>query len=227
VRLSVTHWYDFGGDAGLVGSDLVGAEAWDALRTATSGPFGLPESRAAWEAAADNPVVKARACAVDATVRARGVRALASYAVGTAVGELWLTRLDPSRRIVVTEFAPLTAARLERLFPEAEVREHDLRTDVPIPDVDLHLLYRVDTELTDDLFSDLLARFARVPLVVVATELLTPRAVLRELRTRMRPRATRAGLVRSRDAFEAILQETHDARRLRIHDLQGWLLEPR
>lgn len=227
MKLEIAHWYDFGRDASLVGADLAGPDAWDALRTATAGPFGLPDSREAWEAATGDPDVRERAQAVDAALRNRGVRSLASYAVGTAALELLLTRLDPARRIVVTEFAPLTVARLEQLFTEAEVRRHDLRSDPPMAAVDLHLLYRADTELGDAHFRDLLARFSRVPLLVVATELLTLRAVVREFLTRLRPNVTRAGLVRSRDAFEAILGETHDLERLRIHDLHGWLLEPR
>lgn len=227
MRLSITHWYDFGPDARLVGSDLAGADTWDALRTATSGPFALPDTRAVWAAAADDPETRARAEAVDAEFRARGVRRFASYGVGAAVVELLLTRLDPTRRAVVTEFAPRTTERLEQLFIEADVRTHDLRSDGPLDGVDIHLLYRVDTELADDAFRELLGRFAHVPLLVVATELLTVRAVLRELRTRLRSRATRAGLVRSRAAFESILSDTHRIRRVRIHDLHGWLLEPR
>lgn len=140
--------------------------------------------------------------------------------------ELWLARLRPGRRLVVAEFAPETVERLAALFPEAEVVRHDLRTDRPLA-ADTHLLLRVDTELDHRAFRAVLARLARQRVLVVATELLTPRALARELRTRLRPGATRAGLVRSRGAFEALFAPTHDARRLRVHDLHGWLLEPR
>ena len=228
LRLEVSHWYDFGDDRPLVGAELSGEEAWDALRLDTHGPFGLPETRSAWEARADaDRNAEARARALTALFDDRGVRALASYGVGTAVPELWLARLTPGRRLVVTEFAPATVERLTALFPEADVRRHDLRLDPPVADADLHLFHRIDTELDDDSLRAALARFAAVPVVLVATELLSTRAVLRELRTRVRPGAVRAGLVRSRGSFEALWRETHTSAPLRLHDLDGWLLEPR
>jgi len=227
LRLAITHRYDFGRDAGILPGGLAEAEGWDALRTASNGPFALPDSRPDWEARADDPQLRERARALNARLGGRGVRALASYGVGTAGLELWLVRLDPGLRIVVTEFAPATAERLAALFTEVEVRRHDLRVDPPVVGADLHLLYRVDTELTDETFRSLLGRFGDVPLLVVATELLTPRSLLREVRTRIRGGATRAGLVRSRGAFESLFGETHELQRLRVHDLHGWLLEPR
>ncbi|MHB8693442.1 MAG: hypothetical protein ACYDHH_19575 [Solirubrobacteraceae bacterium] len=227
MRLAIAHRYDFGAAAALAGADLADVRAWDALRIESDGAFALPESRAAWLALAGDGLVRARAEAVDAVLRSRGVASFASYGAGTAVTELCLGRLDPRRRTVVTELAPATAERLRLLFTEAQVLRHDLRNDPPVAGVDLHLLFRVDTELSDDDWTRLLARFRRVPLLVAATELLTPRAVLRELRTLLKPHATRAGLVRSRGAFEALFRPTHEPQRVRLHDLQGWLLEPR
>jgi len=228
LKLAISHWYDFGSDRALVGAELAGEAAWDALRLGSRGAFGLPETRAEWEARADaDRAAGARARALVALLDRRGVRTLASYGAGAAVPELWLARLAPGRRLVVTEFAPATVERLAALFPEADVRRHDLRRDPPVADADLHLFHRIDTEFDDESFRAVLARFSAVPVVVVATELLSARAVLRELRTRLRPGAARAGLVRSRDAFEALWRDTHDGVPLRVHDLHGWLLEPR
>ena len=228
MRLSISHWYDFGGDRPLVGSELAGEAAWDALRLDSAGAFGLPATRAEWEALADaDRDVEARARAVDALLDRRRVGTLASYGVGTAVPELWLARLAPERRLVVTELGTGTVARLATLFPEADVRRHDLRRDPPVAEADLHLFHRIDTELDDGGFRAVFARFRALPVLVVATELLTVRAAVRELRTRARGRATRAGLVRSRAAFEALWRDTHDGVPVRVHDLHGWLLEPR
>ena len=228
LKLAISHRYDFGSDRALVGAELAGEAAWDALRLGSGGAFGLPETRAEWAALADaDRIAEARARALAALLDRRGVQTLASYGAGAAVTELWLARLAPGRRLVVTEFAPATVERLAALFPEAEVRRHDLRRDPPVADADLHLFHRIDTELDDESFRAVLARFRAVPVVVVATELLSARAVLRELRTRLRPGVTRAGLVRSRGAFESLWRDTHDGIPLRVHDLHGWLLEPR
>ena len=65
-------------------------------------------------------------------------------------------------------------------------------------------------------------------MLVVATEVATPRRLLQELLLRLRSRGlSRAGWLRTRDAFEALWRDTHDARPLRLHDLDGWALDPR
>jgi muconolactone delta-isomerase len=71
-------------------------------------------------------------------------------------------------------------------------------------------------------------RFAAERVLVVATEVATPRRLLYELLLRLRRRhLSRAGWLRTRGAFEALWRETHDARPLRLQDLDGWALTPR
>ena len=53
MKLTVRHHFDFGDDRGLVGDDLVRPEAWDALRTRTTGAFAAAESPEALDAQAD------------------------------------------------------------------------------------------------------------------------------------------------------------------------------
>jgi hypothetical protein len=224
MRLAIPHYFDFGTERALVGADLAGPERWDALRLRTDGLFALPATRADLEARADaDALARERARVVDAIA---GTRSIASYGVGAGVLELWLRRLRMERRVVLTEFAPETVGRLASLLPELEVHRHDLRLDPPLQ-ADLHLFHRIDTELDDAAFRRALARFRAVTVLVVATELLSAHAFARELRTRLRRHATRAGLVRSRGAFEAVWQPTHRAQPLRVHDLEAWLLEPR
>ena len=224
MRLAITHRYRFAEASPLVGEELAGAERWDALRTQTHGAFALAATRAAQEARADaDETARRRAEALDAVI---GDRTVASYGAGTGITELWLKRLRPSRRVVIGEFAPLTALRLGEVMPDVQVALHDFLVDEPLP-ADLHLFFRVDTELTNAAFAELLHRFAARNVVVVATELLGPRALARELATRLRRGTTRAGLVRTRGVFESLWAPTHDAHRLRIADLDGWLLEPR
>jgi hypothetical protein len=133
----------------------------------------------------------------------------------------------PERRLVLTDYAPETVARVAELLPETEVVRHDLLAEGPL-EADLHLFHRIDTELTNAQWRDLLRRFAAVPIVVVATEVIDLRRVLAELRAwPARRHATRAGWIRTRAAFEALWRPTHDAVPHRFHDLDGWILEPR
>ena len=185
----------------------------------------LPDDRTTWQALAGERVARARAQAVDALLA--GARRVASYGVGTAVTERALHMLDLSRRLVLTEYAPRTASRLVELFPEATVVRHDLHHESPIEGIDVHLFLRIDTEFDDAALRGVLTRFNGERIVLAATELLGVRALLRETVTWLRGGAVAAGQVRSRGAFEALFADTHASHVVRIHDLDGWLLEPR
>ena len=65
-------------------------------------------------------------------------------------------------------------------------------------------------------------------MIVVATEIADARRIALEVRSRLQNRrASRAGWMRNRAAFEALFKPTHDATRVTFNDLDGWLLEPR
>jgi hypothetical protein len=141
--------------------------------------------------------------------------------------ELHLHRIQPDLQLTVTDYAPETVQRLRSLFAEVEVRRHDLRSEGPLG-ADVHLLHRVDSELSDEEWLELLERFRGERLLVVATEVADVRRVLLELLLRVRRRGiTRAGWLRTRDAFEGLWRPTHDARSVRVVDLCGWDLAPR
>jgi hypothetical protein len=228
MRITIGHYYDFGSARPVVGDDLVRPETWDALRTKTAGPFAIAATREQLEAEADARLeIAARARAIDSWLAEVDARTVASYGVGAAVLELWLHRLRPRRRLVLTDYAPETVTRLGGLLPEVEVRIHDLLVDPPL-DADAHLFHRIDTELTDDDWGDVLRRFGSERVLVVATEVATLPRLARELLLRARRKGlTRAGWLRTRDAFEALWAETHEARPLAVNDLQGWELTPR
>jgi hypothetical protein len=198
------------------------------LRTSTDGPFAIALDRAELELTAESrPEIEERAHQVDALLEARGTRALASYGVGGAVLEVWLERLRPHRRLTLTDYGPETVERLRQLFPEARVVRHDLRKDPPL-EADIHLFHRIDTEFTNREWRHLLRRFERETILVVATEIADFHRVARELIGRLGSRhLTRAGWLRTRDAFEALWRPTHAATPLHLRDLDAWLLEPR
>jgi hypothetical protein len=226
LPVTLRHHFDFGAERDLVGDDLIRPDAWDALRTQTSGAFALPADRQAWEAAADNPELRTRAEALNRWLDENQIGRLASYGVGAAGLELWLHRLAPDRRLVVTEYAPETVTRLRRHFEGVDVRPHDLLTEPPV-DAEIHLVHRIDTEFDNRQWRAILTRFAAVPVLLVAAETLDARALLNELRTRLTRRtATRAGWLRNRAAFRTLWRTTHSATPLRFADLDSWLLTP-
>jgi hypothetical protein len=228
VRITLRHHFDFGADRRVVGDDLVRPEAWDALRIRTDGAFAIARSREELDRAAESRTeIGARARAVDAWLRERKIATLASYGVGGGLLEARLQHLDPERRLVLADYAPDTVEQLQALFPGSEVVRHDLLVDPPLA-ADAHLFHRIDTELSDEQWADVLERFVGEIVLVVATEVATARSFLQELILRARRRRlTRAGWLRNRGAFEALWGVTHDAAPLSLHDLEGWALIPR
>jgi len=159
---------------------------------------------------------------------ARRVRAgrLCSYGVGTAALERAIVREACRLELTCTDYAPQTVARLQTLFPEALVVRHDLLADGPLP-ADLHLLYRIDTEFSNAQLRRIFARFEE-PVVVVPALLLGPRVLGREVYLRLfRPRATRAGWVRTKAALRALWTPTHDDTESRAGREPLFLLERR
>ncbi len=219
------HFYDFGSAAARVGDDLVRPEAWDAVRE-LPGPFELPASRAEWEAKAETPELRARARDIAAAATRLGARSLCSYGVGNAGLELCVAGAAPHLRLVCTDFTPRTVGRLRSLFPEAEVVEHDLRTDPP-RDVDLHLMHRIDAELAGAGWKAVFPRY-REPILLVPALLLTWVDAAKEVARRVRkPRSARAGYFRNEEALRDLWAETHEDEPLRIGELDAFLLTRR
>jgi hypothetical protein len=229
MRLTIPHYYDFGDDRTLVGDDLVNPGSWDALRTRTEGPFALPPTRAEWEAVLDgHPELQKRGEAIATWLGERDVGRLASYGVGGASIEGVINRLRPDMELTLGEYAPATVARLGEVFPEADAVHHDLLADPPL-EADMHLFHRIDTEFTNRQWRGIMQRFRHVPVLLVATELVEDWArVVMEWRRRggIHRRATKCGVIRTRDAFEALWRNTHNATRQQFNDLQAWSLEP-
>jgi hypothetical protein len=225
IPLTVPHHYDFGPERSRVGDNLVNPQSWDAIRQ-TDTPFGLPESRRAWEQAARGGDLPERAEIIGSVARRLGARSICSHGVGTALVEANLAWELPDTRLICTDFAPETVRRLSDLFPEADVRLHDLRSASP-PEADLHLLHRVDTELSNAEWREVFGRLDR-PVVVVVTQMLDIHGLAAELRlSRARPRLTRAGWSRTGAAFRRLWRSTHRDEPLQVASLRGWLLTPR
>jgi hypothetical protein len=230
LRVTLRHYYDFGTDRAIVGDDLVRPEAWDRLRTKTGGVFAIPSTREEFVRTAEGRAdLAGRARAIDAWLERQGARVVASYGVGGAALEWWLHKLRPHRKLILTDYGEATVQRLAEVFPEVDVRYHDLRRDDPLT-ADVHLFHRIDTELSHREWREVFTRFARAPILVVATEVLDFPRLLVELRVRARMKrrhAAKAGFIRSRAAFEALWRPTHTSQPVRMHDLEAWELLPR
>jgi hypothetical protein len=225
-RVTRAHYVDFGEDRELVGDDLVGPQAWDALRVRSSGVFALPDSRAEWERLADERAdLRHRAQEIDRWLNQRGVLHLASYGVGSAILECWLKRLTPERRLALGEYAPATVERLHEFFPDSEVRDHDLLRDPPL-DAEWHLFHRIDTEFSNSDWRRIFAAFGRERVLFVVSELLTPERNAIEVEARKQA-ASWAGYLRNHPGFEALWRRTHSGTALRFYDLEAWCLRPR
>lgn len=226
LPLTVPHYFDFGAERQQVGSDLIRADRWDALRLDTQGAFAIAGSRAELEAQlAAAPGLRERARVIDQVLRAEGATSLASYGVGGGMLELALAELG--WRLQITDYAPRTVERLRVLLPETEPVEHDLREADPLS-ADWHIFHRIDTEQSAREWHAIFNRFARVRIVFIPGEIASLRRLLAEVQVRLRSRhASRAGWLRNRAALEPLWQETHRARAQRFHDLDGWILVPR
>ncbi len=228
LPLTVRHIVDFAGERDLVGETLLSPGSWDALRLQTEGPFAIAESCAQLEQQADErPDIGSRAALLDAWFTEQAVTNLVSYGVGSGILECWLARLTPDREMVMTEYAPQTLERLSLLFAGREVVRHDLGTEPPL-DADLHLFHRIDTELSNRQWRDVLRNFEGVQVLVGATEVIGGRRAAATIRLRLlNRRVTNAGWLRNRAAFEALWRHTHDAERLKFGDMHAWHLTPK
>jgi hypothetical protein len=228
VRLTLPHRYDFGADADVVGEELLRPEAWDRLRLRTNGPFSIASDRDELERHADaHREIGERMKLVDDLLCERGARTVVSYGAGGAVPELWLLRVDPGLRLTLTDYAPETVERLQRLLPEAEIRRHNLLSDPPLAG-DVHLFHRIDTELDNREWRGVYERFAGRTIVVVATEVVYASEIPRRLWTTLRRRGeTRAGWSRTAAAFKSLWRQTHRGTHVDLLDLEGWVLDPR
>jgi hypothetical protein len=214
VPLTVRHRYAFEGEeAEATAGGLRDANAWDMLRL-TTGVFGLPAEPDAWRTAAQSqPALAPRAIA-----RERCAASLCSYGVGTALVESFLLE---QLALTMTEYAPQTVERLQRVAEGAAVVQHDLRLDGPLA-ADLHLFHRIDTELTNRVWRQTFSRYP-VPILFVPGGMIGTRAALRTLK---RQSGAFAGYLRTERALRSLWSATHSDRRLTVADVPGFLLEP-
>ena len=225
MKLAVRRVYDFGAERDEVGSTLLSPEAWDAVRR-LPGAFRLPESREEWLAAGSTEPYISRATAVVELARELGADSLCSHGAGTALLEQQVQRLAPELALTCTDFAPETVERLRTLFDGVELVQSDLREVKTLPQADLHLMHRLDQELSRDEWHRVFASL-EAPVLFVPSEILTPVVAVKELARRiLRPRAANAGLFRNEAALRDLWSAWFDDRRVAVGDEAAFLLTP-
>lgn len=226
MKLVIRRVYDFGAQRANVGESLLSPAAWDAVRT-LPGAFRLQDTRVEWVLTASRSPFPERARSVVDIARGLGARSVCSHGVGGALLEQQLHELAPDIILTCTDFAPMTVTRLRDLFTGVRVIVSDLRDPDSLPDVDLHLMHRIDQELSEREWHAAFARLA-APVVFVPSEILTPAQAAKELVRRvLRPRATGAGWFRNESALRALWSPWFEDRSLSIGEEPGYLLTPR
>lgn len=229
IPITVRHVFDFGPDRALVGDDLIRPEAWDALRTQTDGAFAMAASTDELDAQADaRPEIGQRMREVSDYLTAEGIGTVASYGVGGAIAERWLYRhRRPILNMQISDYGAETVGRLRTIFPEVGVREVDILRG-PLLASQMHMLHRVDTELSNAQWRDFFRWHRGERFLVIAAEVAGWRRLAAEVRGGLvNPDVSRAGWLRNRAAFEWLWRGTHSHRRVRFHDLWAWDLRPK
>ena len=226
MKLVVRRVFDFGHQRDEVGETLLSPDGWDAVRR-LPGAFHLQDTREQWLADGSQPPYPERAKSVIALAHRVGALSLCSHGAGGALLEQQVHRLAPELELTCTDFAPETVSALRELFEGANVVVTDLRDPSALPRADLHLMHRLDQELSEHQWHAVFARLD-APVVFVPSEILTLAAAAKELvRRTLRPRATSAGWFRNEGALRALWSPWFEDRPVQIGDEIGFLLSPR
>jgi len=214
--LTIRHYADFG-EFGLKGS-LRQAVTWDEVRAKVPGFTSAATADELKSEVDRRPEIVSRSAAIRSLVSDLGVQRVCSYGVGTGLLECRLLHDLPGVALTCTDFAGTTVDNLRVTLPGAEIVQHDLRAG-PVEGFDLHLLHRVDIELSNREWRIFFSRLTE-PWLFVVSEILTASSISVELRRRLRG-GTFAGWLRSEPALRRLIPS--DAVAVDVGDLRGFL----
>lgn len=191
---------------------------WEKMR-ALPGPFALPATEREWREIAAGSAVVATADGIRRVALGLGATSLASYGVGCGFVE---SHLLDTFRLTCGDITPDAVVRLARFMPGAEVLVHDLARDKPLP-ADLHLMHRVETELSNEVWRDVFRRFAGETILVVPGEMISVRQAVGLWRAKT---GTAAGWARTERALAKLWSGTHAATPVSVGGSRGFVLRP-
>jgi len=137
------------------------ATSWDALRTGDDDTWqSIPKDRSMWVARCQQkPEIAVNAKAIVDLVKREGFYSIISVGVGAAYLEYNIKKLHPALSLTCSDFTPRSIDRLRDVFLECDsIEVFDMLKDQWQPRQNaLYLLYRVDTEFSDEQWKGLFA----------------------------------------------------------------------
>lgn len=189
LKVTIKHYFDFGGMSQTVNGHMHNAQAWDVLRleSAPSNIFAIPGERQEWlKRCHQERFVEEQAGGIADIIRGRFTR-VNSYGTGPGFLEFFIKQECPDIFLQCSDYTVKSMERLRRVFTEAdEIVAFDMLNG-PWQNTGkstLHLLYRVDTVLDNDQWRSVFEKMssARIGYVLFfPCEFLTPRRWLKQI----------------------------------------------
>lgn len=239
MRLTIKHYYCFGANSQVVGERLINRNSWDQLRVSANDSqcvFVLPKDRALWEERCQRDSLLQKRAEAIGRILGSGFDRIHSYGVGCAYLEFLIKKNNPAISIRCSDYTPQAIERLRVFFPEAEVICFNMLEDSwqNINSRCLHLLYRVDTELSDKEWMDVFEKMSRAgvqQVLFVPSEFLTLKSLLTQkikygISRLLGRRMAWAGYLRTYDQFKALIDPFYRIKDVKnIGEIKGFLLE--
>ncbi len=249
ASLTIKHYQTFGYSASLFkDNELNSAESWDALRT-THPQFSISKNRKEWIKAADAEIKKdgqdsgliKRARDVNSLLVKEKINKIFSVGVGGAGLEYQIKKINPSLKIVCSEYAPTNVELLKSVFAEAdEIIEFDIVDgnwrDINqkyIGDSSACLMYRVDASFSDEKWRDIFKKMhqARVnKIIFIPSSFLTILSVFnrkwREFKWQTsNTKIIFSGYLRTKKRFQSYWQDLYSEELYDFGGIKGFLLK--
>jgi|SRR3989344_2490755 len=251
--LTIKHYYPLGRISYLLkDGELNSSESWDILRKIHS-QFSISEDREEWLKSAEGKRtgkenVKKDGQEGNLIQRARdvvdiidhlGITCVFSLGVGGAGLEYQIKKIKPEVKMVCSEYSHVAVNALKKVFLECdEIVYFDARNDdftstiMEYPSRQLHLISRLDVDLTDEEFRDVIKRMydsGIQNILVICGGCLTLRGLFNRLHQRINYRLHSvplafAGYLRSAKTFSSFWYNSYQSTEINCGGLKSFLL---
>lgn len=233
MRLTIKHYYHFNK---AINRDnvLICQDGWDSVRLDSEDtPFSIPHSAEAYEA----KLIKAytvEANEICDVINKNNFHTIFSIGCGCGFLEANIKKKMPEIYVACSDFNPKSVNQLKSVMTYYdELNTFDITKDqFPFKDNQLYLLFRIDTELSDQEWKQVFNRMAEEgveTILIVATELLTLQRFIKEsIKGALRniKGYTFCGYIRSKANFKALWKGHYSVEKeLKIGSLDAFLLK--
>lgn len=233
MKITIKHYFKFGE---LIGIDntLITEQGWDQVRCSNDDtPFSIPADQSVYIQKAQQTWVKEARDIVRLSYD-KGFTKILSFGCGCGYLEYNIKQYAPAIHMTVTDFNINSLNRLKKIHDlYDELKQFDIKKDSVIYSENmLCLLFRLDTELTDNEWNQVFHKMKDsnvVYVLIVATEILTLRRYLKESIKHLLRNVesyTFCGYIRNKNGLEALWADSYDVQNaLKIGDLNAYLLK--